>query len=136
MTLPPDYARRVVIRGAAFVAACGVTGLLLALQVGLLRGTVAAGLTLAALFSPFALVDALLVPTPRSGPARLGRIGLALLMLFGLSAAWQWRAFVAVPPDMQTQIVTEVALRNLAFLGAYLLLETLIGSLIGRKVPT
>ncbi len=133
--IPDGYPRRALTRGAAFIAASGVTGLLLALQVGVPRGAIPAAIYLVEHLSPFALIDALVVPAPRSGQARMARILLAFLLVFLLSFAWQWRAFIAVPEDLQMQIAVETSMRNVAFLGAYLAIEALLGALIGRRMP-
>ena len=122
--MPEGYVRRVLTRGGAFAGACAVTGLVLALQAGTFSaGAIVAAFSLAALFAPFGLIDAFVVPAPRSRPARLARIAAAALLLLALTALWQWRAFSAVPADLQTQIVVEAVMRDAAFLGAYLLLE-------------
>lgn len=130
-----SFGRRVLVRGGAFIGACLITGVLLALQVGLPRGAIPAAVYLAAHFAPFALIDALLVPTPRSGLGRLGRIAFSFLILCLLSVAWQWQAFRSVPSDLQVQIAVESLMRNFAFLGAYLLLDVSLSSLWTRRVP-
>ncbi len=126
---------RVATRALAFVGAAGVTGLLLAWQVGIARGAIVASTYLAMTFAPFGLIDALLVPSPRSRLTRLARIAFLFLLLSVLSVAWQWRALAAVPYDLQVQIGVESLMRNVAFLGAYLLLEALLGLMVRRRLP-
>ena len=130
-----NYPRRVLTRAVAFVGAALCTGLLLALQAGVLRGAFAAATYLAVTFAPVAVIDALLVPRPRTGPTRLARIGLLFALLLGVGALWQWRALAVVPADLQLQIAFEVLLRDIAFLGVYLLLEAVFGSLLVTRAP-
>lgn len=129
------FGRRALLRLGAFLGACVITGVLLALQTGLPGGAVPAAIYLAAHFAPFALIDALLVPTPRSGAGRLARTGFAFVLLGLLSAAWQRHAIEAVPFNLQMQIAFETLIRNFALLGAYLLLERLFTSMIARRIP-
>ncbi len=130
-----SFGLRALLRIGAFMGACAITAGLLAVQAGLPGGVVPAALYLAAQFAPFALIDALLVPAPRSGAGRLARIGFAFLLLGLLGTAWNRHALDAVPFDLQLQIAFEIMIRNFALLGVYLLLERLFASMIARRMP-